>query len=259
MRSIWEGSISFGLINIPVKLYTASRERKVSFHFLHKGDLCPIKYVKICKTTGEEIPYQEIVRGFEYAKGNFVVLDDKDFEKADVKKTHMIEVFQFVDLGEIDPIYFQKPYYLEPQKSSQKAYVLLREALKKTGKVGVAKFVLRTKEYLAAVNARDDLIILNQIRYFDEIVNTKDLILPGVEMIQKRELDMATRLVEELSDNFKLDSYHDTYTESLERLIEVKAKGKIPKAQGEAPVPTTEMEDIIEKLKESLQHVQKHK
>ncbi|EKE19002.1 MAG: hypothetical protein ACD_9C00172G0001 [uncultured bacterium] len=171
----------------------------------------------------------------------------------------MIEVFQFVDLGEIDPIYFQKPYYLEPQKSSQKAYVLLREALKKTGKVGVAKFVLRTKEYLAAVNARDDLIILNQIRYFDEIVNPKDLIVPGVEMIQKRELDMATRLVEELSDNFKLDSYHDTYTESLERLIEVKAKGKIPKAQGEAPVPTTEMEDIIEKLKESLQHVQKHK
>ena len=148
MHAIWEGSISFGLINIPIRLYTASRERKLAFHYLHKGDLCPIRYVKVCKITGEEIPYQEIVRGYEYSKGNFVILEDADFEKADVKKTHLIDVFQFVDEKEIDPIYYEKPYYLEPQKTSQKAYSLLREAFKKTGKVGIAKFVLRTREYL---------------------------------------------------------------------------------------------------------------
>lgn len=259
MRSIWEGSISFGLINIPIRLYTAARERKLSFHFLHKDDLCPIKYVKICKTTGEEIPYEEIIRGYEYEKGNFVVLENSDFEKADVKKTHMIEVVQFVDAKEIDTIYFDKPYYLEPQKSSQKAYALLREALNKTGKVGVAKFVLRTREYVGIVKAKNDLIILNQMRYGDEIVDPKDLIAPVAEMIQKKELDMAIKLIEQLSETFNPKLFKDTYTQALEKIIEVKAKGKVPKARGEIPVPITEMEDILEKLKESLDHAKKHR
>lgn len=235
MHSIWEGSISFGLINIPVKLYAASRERRVAFHFLHKDDLCPIKYVKVCKNTGEEIPYHEIVRGYEYTKGNYIVLDKKDFEKADVKKTHMIEVFQFVDWDEIDPIYYERPYYLEPEKSSQKAYALLREALKRTGKVGIAKFVLRTKEYLGAVKTKGDLIILDQIRYAEEIVSPKELQVPGMEMVKKRELDMATKLVGELSDKFRLDSYHDTYTDALEKLFKLKPKGKLLKLKAKCP------------------------
>lgn len=259
MRSIWEGSISFGLINIPVRLYTASRERKLAFHFLHKGDLCPVKYLKICKTTGEEIPYNEIVRGFEYEKGNYVILEDKDFEKADVKKTHLIDVFQFASEKEVDPIYFEKPYYLEPQKSSQKAFVLLREALKKTKKVGVAKFVLRAREYLGLVRVSGDLIILNQLRYADEIVDPKDLILPESGILQKKELGIAVKLVDQLSEKFKIDEYHDTYTEALEKIIDIKAKGRVPKAHGKMPVPVTEMEDIMEKLKQSLKQSQKHK
>ena len=259
MRSIWEGAISFGLINIPVRLYTASRERKLAFHYVHKGDFCPIKYLKICKTTGKEIPYEEIVRGFEYEKGNFVILEDKDFEKADVKKSHLIDVFQFVEEKEIDPIYLEKPYYLEPQNSARKAFVLLREALKKTKKVGIAKFVLRTREYLAMVRANDDFIMLNQMRYADEIVNPKDLILPGVEMLQKRELEIAIKLIDQLSDKFVITNYHDTYTEALEKIIAAKVKGEVPKANGTMPVPGTEMEDIIEKLKLSVKHAQKHK
>lgn len=259
MRSIWEGSISFGLINIPIRLYTASRERKLAFHYLHKDDLCPIKYVKVCKTTGEEIPYQEIVRGFEYEKGNFVVLDEKDFEKADVKKTHLIDVFQFVDEADIDPIYLEKPYYLEPQKSADKAFALLREALKKTKKVGVAKFVLRTREYLAMVRPTNDMIILNQLRYENEIVEPSDLKLPSSKIIQKRELDIAIKLVQQLSEKFNISSYRDTYTESLEKIIAIKAKGKVPKAQGKMPIPTTEMEDIMEKLKQSLKSSEGHK
>lgn len=256
---MWEGSISFGLINIPIRLYTASRERRLSFHFLHKDDLCPIKYMKVCKTTGQEIPYEEIVRGYEFEKGRFVVLDDSDFEKADVKKTHTIEIVQFVEDKEIEPLYFEKPYYLEPQKSSLKAYALLREALNKTGKVGIAKFVLRSREYLGMIKAKDDLLILDQLRYADEVVDAKDLIAPGSEMVQKKELDMAVRLINQYSEPFHLEKFHDTYTQALEKIIKVKAKGKIPKPQGEMPVPTTEMEDILEKLKESLAHSKKSK
>lgn len=259
MRAIWEGSISFGLINIPVRLYTASRERKLAFHYLHKGDLCPIKYMKVCKTTGEEIPYREIVRGYEYEKGNFVILEDKDFEKADVKMTHLIDVFQFVDEKEIDSIYLEKPYYLEPQKNASNAFALLREALNKTKKVGVAKFVLRTREYLAMVRPSNDLIILNQLRYEDEIVPPNDLTLPSSKIVQKRELDIAIKLVEQLSEKFKISKYRDTYTESLQKIIAIKTKGKVPKAKGKVPIPTTEMEDIIEKLKQSLKSTQRNK
>lgn len=256
---MWEGSISFGLINIPIRLYTAARDRKLNFHFLHKDDFCPIKYLKVCKTTGKEIPYEEIVRGYEYEKGKFVVLQQDDFEKADVKKTHAIEIVQFVEDKEIDPLFFEKPYYLEPQKNSMKAYALLREALNKTKKVGIAKFVLRSREYLGMVKAKGDLLLLDQLRYADEVVDAKDLITPGGEMVQKKELDMAVKLIQQYSEPFKAEEFHDTYTQALEKIIKAKAKGKIIEPQGEIPIPTTEMEDILEKLKESLSHAKKTK
>ena len=259
MRSIWEGSISFGLINIPVRLYTAVREKKLAFKYLRKEDLCQIKYVRVCKTTGEEVPYEEIVKGFEYEKGEFVVLDDEDFKKADVRKTHSIEVFQFAAEEEIDNDFFEKPYYLEPTKEAGKAYALLRSALKKSGKVGVAKFVLRAREKLAVIKQKGDMIILQQIRFADEIVDSEDLIIPKVLRGQQNELEIAVKLIEQLSAPFEIEKYHDTYTEALEKVIDQKSKGKVPKAKGKIPMPVTEMEDIMVKLRESLENAQKHK
>lgn len=259
MRSIWEGSISFGLINIPVRLYTAVRERKLTFKYLRKDDLCQIKYVRVCKTTGEEVPYEEIVKGFEYQKDEFVVLEDEDFKKADVKKTHSIEVFQFAVAEEIDNDLFEKPYYLEPTKEAGKAYALLRSALKKSGMVGIAKFVLRAREKLAVIKQKGDMIILQQIRFADELVDSGDLIFPQVQKGQQKELEIAVKLIEQLSAPFEIEKYHDTYTEALEKVIAQKAKGKIPKAKGKIPMPVTEMEDIMAKLKESLEYAQKHK
>ena len=258
MRSIWEGSISFGLINIPVRLYTASKEKKLAFHFLQKNTLCPIKYVKVCENTGKQVPNEEIAHGFEYEKGQFIILDKDDFEKANVKKTHSIEVFQFTDIKEIDEILFEKPYYLEPVKGADHAYVLFREALKKSSKKGIAKFVLKNREKLAALSVKDNLIILNQIRYADEIISPVELKIPSQE-IQKKELDMAIKLVDQLSEPFDHEKYHDTYSEDLEKIIQQKLKGIKPKAKGQIPVPVTEMEDIMTKLKESLQQSQKRK
>ncbi len=259
MRAIWEGSISFGLINIPVRLYTAVREKRLSFNYLRKNDLCQIQYVKVCKKTGEEVPYDDIVKGYEYQKGSYVVMEEKDFEKADVRKTHSIEVFQFSRESEVDCMLFEKPYYLEPKKEAQKAYVLFREALKKSAKVGIAKFVLRSREKLAVIRPMGNLILLDQIRFAEEVVKPDDLYIPENENVQKNELDIAIKLVDQLTEKFELEKYKDTYTAELQRIINAKAKGKIPKAKGEIPVPVTEMEDIIEKLKESLEYAHKKK
>ncbi|HCP08386.1 MAG TPA: Ku protein [Candidatus Moranbacteria bacterium] len=260
MRAIWQGSISFGLINIPVRLYSATKERKLSFNYLRKEDLCPIKYVKVCRNSGEEVPYDDIVKGYEYKKGDWVVLSDEDFKKADVKKTNTIEVFQFASEKEIDPSLYEKFYYLEPVKEARKAYVLLREALKKSKKVGIAKFVLRTKEKLAVVRPMDNLIILDAIRFADEIREPEELNIPGKEKIENKDIEIAVKLIDQLTEVFKLEKYHDTYTEELERVISEKSKGKVPEAKGEIPVPVTEMEDIMAKLRESLaQHAKKEK
>lgn len=258
MRSIWQGSISFGLINIPVKLYSAVRERSLAFHYLRKTDLCPVKYQRVCKGSREEIPFRDIVHGFEYEKGEFVILDKKDFENANLRKTHSIDVFQFADAKEIEISLFEKPYYLEPVKEARKAYALLLAALKKTGKVGIAKFVLRTREKLAAVRPQGNFLVLDQIRFADEIVSPKELDLPQSLKADERELAIAVKLVQQLTDKFDLEKYHDTYTQELRKMIAQKAKGQRPKAKGEIPV-NTEMEDIMAKLKASLAEAKKEK
>ncbi len=259
MRSIWEGSISFGLINIPVRLYNATREKGLSFNYLRKEDLCPIKYVKVCRTTGEEVPYEDIVRGYQYRKGDYVVLQDEDFAKANVKKTRSIEVFQFADTEQINPDLFEKPYYLEPTKEARKAYVLLREALKKSGKVGIAKFVLRTKEKLAVIKPEGYMLVMDQIHYAAEIIPPDELAIPEDETVGKKELDIAVKLIDQLTEVFDLESYHDTYREELERVIAEKSQGKVPSAKGEEPIPVTKMEDIMVKLRESLEYAKKNR
>lgn len=258
MRSIWSGAISFGLIHIPVKLYSAVAESSLDFDMLRKQDLCPIRYARVCRDTGEEVPWEDIVKGYEYKKGDYVILEDEDFKRANVAKTQTIDVVDFVNAGEVDSIYLDKPYYLEPVKEARKAYALLREALKKTGRAGLALFVLRNRQHLALLKPEGDLLILNQMRFASEIRKPEGLNLPHEAEASKKELDMAIKLIDELSEPFQPEQFHDTYREELERVIEEKARGKTPEPRGEAPVPTA-VPDLMAKLRESLEAAKKKK
>jgi DNA end-binding protein Ku len=254
MKSIWTGSLSFGLINIPIKLYSASEERSLSFKLFDKHGNCPISYVKVCRSNHKEVPYDDIVKGYEYEKGDYVILDEADFKKASPKKTELIEIIQFSDQSDIDPIYFEKPYYIEPDKKASKAYALLRDALAETKKVAIARFVLRNKEYIAAVKPEKDLLILNQLRYEDEIRKNEEIKAPKGSPYTEEELKVALSLIRHLDKKFDPKKFHDTYTEELEEIIKAKAKGKTVKVSSEkAPPVTTDMKDLMKLLKESLE------
>lgn len=255
MRPIWSGAISFGLIHIPVKLYTAVKESTLDLDMLRKGDLCPIRYVRVCRATGEEVPYEDIVKGYEYRKGDYVILQDEDFERANVKKTQTIEILNFTDQSGIDPKYLEKPYYIEPAKEAKKAYALLREALKKSGRVGVARYVLKTREHLGILKPEGDVIILDQMRFDREVIKPEGLDLPEEE-VSKRELDMAIKLIDQLAEPFRPEEYHDTYMEELKQLIEEKAKGKLRKVRKEK-APERGVVDLMAKLRESLDQARK--
>lgn len=251
MRSIWSGSISFGLINIPIRLYSAVEEHAISFDLLHKKDLSPIRYAKICKAEEKEVPYSEVVKGYEYQKGEYVVVEDEIFKNAS-KKTEIIEIVQFAKKEEIDSIFFEKPYFLEPGKGADKSYALLRETLQNSGKVAVVKFVFRNKEHIGILKPYLNSIILNQMRYVSEIRSIDDLKLPKGEKINKKEIDMALKLVNQLTEKFKPDAYKDEYTHELQEAIEAKVKGIKPSKKGAAPKPS-KVHDIMSLLKASLE------
>lgn len=253
MRAIWTGSLSFGLINIPVRVYSAAEERALNFDMLHKKDLSPIRFARICKADGKEVPYKDIVKGYEYQKGDYVVLLDEDFKQASIKKTKTIDILDFVEENEIDPLYYVKPYFLEPDKGADKAYVLLREALRKSKKVGLAKFVLHNREHLAVIKPFEQVIILNQLRYQEELRKPDELHLPGKETASAKEITIALKLIDHLTAHFKPEQYHDTYVEDLKGIIADKLKGKKhPKAKGKT-VKITGDKDIMALLKESLE------
>jgi DNA end-binding protein Ku len=251
MRSIWKGAISFGLVNIPVNMYVASQAKEISFVMLHKKDLSEIRYARICKTEDKEVPWKDIVKGYELDKGDYVIFDEKDFEKANLKKTKTIEILNFVDEDEIDPIFYVKPYFLEPGKNADKAYGLLRDALHKSKKVGLATYILRNKEHLAIVKPLESMLVLNELRYETELLTVKDLNIPEVKSSAK-ELDMAMELVDQMTIPFDPSKYKDTYTEELKEMIKQKAKGRPvhPKTK-EAPSP--KVHDIMSLLKASLE------
>lgn len=252
MRAIWKGSLSFGLVNIPVQLYTASREKELSFVLLHKKDNSRIRYARICEAEGKEVPWNEIVKGYEYEKGEFVVLDDKDFEKANLKKTKTIEILNFVEEGEIPTVYYSKPYFLEPEKGAEKAYSLLREALKKSKKVGFARYILHNREHLAVVNVHDDVIILNELRYQNELVRVKDLTIPAASKLSSKEVDVAMQLIEQLTAPFEPKVYKDTYVEELKQTIKQKSKGRPVHPKTEEP-KASKVQDIMSLLQASLE------
>ena len=253
MRAMWSGSISFGLVNIPVKLFSGSESNTLDLDMLRKSDLCPIKYLRVCKTDNKEVPYEEVVKGFEYTDGEYIVLTDKDFENASLEKTHLID---FVDEKEIDTRYFEKPYYLEPDKTGPKAYALLREALKRSGKVGIASYVLRNRGSLGVVKPLDDLLVLNEIRFQGEIRSASELKLPKGEGLREQEVELALSLIDQLTTKFDPAKYKDEYLEDLKKVIEQKAQGKRPKPQEKAPQPSKVI-DMMALLKESLKQKKK--
>lgn len=256
MRSIWSGAISFGLIYIPVQLYNASQSEELDLDLLRRGDLCPIRYARVCRETGEEVPYEDIVKGFQYEKGEYVVLEDEDFRRANVKKTQTIEIMTFIDAAEVDQKMLEKPYYLEPGKGKGKSgaarvYALLREAMRKSKKVGVARFVLRTRERLAILKAEGDALVLNQMRFAQELRSPDDLDLPKDEEVSGRELNMAVRLIDELSEPWQPDQYRDTYIDDLKRIIQEKVEGREPAPAEEEEIPE-EVTDLFARLSASL-------
>ena len=250
MRPIWTGTIGFGLVNIPVKLFSAIQGSELDLDMLDKKDLSNIKFLRVNEKTGKEVPWANIVKGF-MLNSKYVVLEDKDFEAASAVKTKVIEISDFVLQQEINSIYYETPYYIVPEKSGVRAYALLKEALLKTGKVGIATFVMRSKEHLAILKATDDVLILNRMRFSEEIKDIKDLEMAEPAAVKPAELKMAISLINQLSGNFDITTYKDSYTESLLKLIKSKAKGNKP-AVTEMKVVHSKAKDLMAQLKESL-------
>src|SRR4051794_39473597 len=236
MRAIWKGSISFGLVNIPVGLYSATRSgEEVKFHMLRKSDHSPIKYKRVAEADGKEVPWENIVKGYEYEKGEFVVLDDEDFERVKIASNQTVDIKEFVKLDEIDPMFFDQPYYLAPEKGGDKAYTLLREALARSGKVGIAKVVIKTREHLAAVKPAGKALVLELMHFADELADATELKLPDAE-VGKKEMTMAESLIDQMSGKWEAENYRDEYREALVKLIEEKVAtgGKVPEKKAKA-------------------------
>lgn len=256
MRAIWKGAISFGLVNIPITLYPATRREELRFHFLRKSDLSPINNKRVAEVDGKEVAWEEIVRGYEYEKGKFVVLNEDDFARVDVEATQTVDIQEFVEVEEINPMFFSKPYYMEPAKGGDKAYVLLREVLRGTKRVGIAKVVIKTREHLAAVKANGDVLVLELLHFVDEIVKADELHVPGSGKIGKKEVDMAKQLVESMTGKWEPDKYKDDYKEALIEVIEEKVAaggkdlGKRKKTKG---AKATNVIDLVATLQKSIQ------
>jgi len=254
MKPIWEGSISFGLILIPVKLYKATENRKPVFHLVREKDLCPITYSKVCKATGEEVPFSEIVKTYEYQKGNNVIFKDEDFKKVYSKRSESLEIIEFTDEAQVDSRYYEQPYYIEPSKGAAKVYALLREALRKTGKVGIAKYVLHNLEHLGVLKVQGDLILLIQIRFESEFRDPLDLNIPSEEKTTKKEIDLAIMLIDQLSAEYKPQDFKDTFNDEIKKIIDEKIKtGRISSAEPAEVQKHAEVVDLMQKLKQSLE------
>jgi DNA end-binding protein Ku len=254
MRPIWTGALTFGLVNIPVRLHSAVQAKeRVSFRLLHKKDLSPIKYERVCQKEGETVPWKDIVKGYEYSKGKFVVLSDEDFKAAAIESSKTIEILDFVASEQLDPRFFETPYYVVPQKGGEKAYALLREAIKQTGMVGIGKITMRSNSlHLSGVKAVGDAIVLEIMRFGDELVEVSDFSFPTDSAIRPQELQMARQLVENLSTQFDPSKYTDDYHESLMKIIKAKMKGKKISVAEPEERESTQVVDLMARLQESL-------
>jgi DNA end-binding protein Ku len=248
-RSIWSGTISFGLVSVPVRMFSATESKELRFHFLDKRDMQPVGYDKVRRDNGKHVDNDDIIRGFEVEKGRYVPLEDEDIDRLDVELTKTIDICDFVDLDEIDPVYFRKAYYLEPEEGAEKAYRLLLRALDETGKVAIAKIVIRNKQHLAAVRPSKKVLVLETMYYADEVRQPEKL--DGRVQLRKPEVEMAKSLVENLSASFDPSKYTDTYRKELLQLLRAKAKGKkLPEPE---PAEEGEVIDLMAALRESVE------
>lgn len=260
-RSIWKGSITFGLVNIPVEVHSAvSSSDRISFRLLHKKDNSTIKYERVCAKEEKAVPWDEIVKGYEYSKGKFVILEEEDFRAAAIESTKSIDIQDFVKSDQIDPRYFESPYYLLPQKGGEKAYALLREAIRNTEMVGIGNVTMRSNSmHLVGIKVVEDALVMEIMRYADELVDTSSFTFPTAENVRPAELQMAEQLVNTLADEFAPEKYSDAYKDNLMRIINDKMKGKaITVEEPEEPEPTNVI-DLMARLQESLAQGKKKK
>jgi DNA end-binding protein Ku len=257
-RGLWKGAISFGLVNVPVELYSAQeRSSELDMTMLDKRDLAPVGYKRVNKSTGKEVPWGDVVKGYEYKDDKYVVMSEEDFRRANPEAARTVDIQAFVELESIAPQHFDTPYYLRPDKRGEKAYALLRETLQKAGKAGIASVVIRTKQYLAALIAQDGLLVLNTLRYADELKDPAEMKIPKAKVTAK-ELDMALRLVEDMADEWRPEKFKDTYRDDLLKRVKEKVKAgeteEIPEPEKEPRAAKgAEVIDLMELLKKSVQ------
>jgi DNA end-binding protein Ku len=254
MAAIWKGSLTFGLVSIPVELKTAVRADHISFRLLHEEDLSPVKYERVCQADGETVPWKEIVKGYEYEKGKFVVLTDADFKTAALEQSKTIDILDFVKQDEIDPRYFETPYYLVPSKGGEKPYALLREAIRSTVSVGIGKIILRQMQHLVGVKVIGDALVLEIMRFTSELVDATEFNFPRRDAVRPQELQMAEQLVANLAEPFDPSRYTDDYRANLMKIIKAKMKGKKPKLEEpEGETPDSGVLDLMSRLRASLE------
>jgi DNA end-binding protein Ku len=252
-RAIWKGSIAFGLVNIPIELHTAVRNHRPKFRMLHAKDKSPVKFERVCVREGESVAWEDLVKGYEYQKGRFVVLTKEDFQAAAVEKTRTVDIVDFVKADEIDDRFFETPYYLTPAKGGERAYALLRDAIRETGRVGIAKFILRDAQHLAALEVIGEALVLTIMRFADELVDTRQYDFPASAAVRKGELDMAKALVQSLAAEWDPSKYTDQYRENLLKVIQGKLKGKEVELEPTGEPRQAEVVDLMERLRRSLQ------
>jgi DNA end-binding protein Ku len=252
MRAIWKGSISFGLVYIPIAVYPATKEEKLSFRQLRATDLSPIKYKKVAEADSKEVSADQIVKGFEYERGHYIVLKDEDFAKVKIESTHSIDITDFVELGQVDPKFFYKPYFLEPQKGGEKAYALLHRALTGTGRIGIAKVVISNREHLASVKPDGLFLILELMHFASEILSPEELKNGPTSAITEKELKMAQSLIESMSVPWEPEKYRDEYRTAVMEMIEQKAQHKEVAGKPTPAVRATNVVDLVKVLQESL-------
>lgn len=259
MRAIWKGSISFGLVSIPVALQTATRTEELKFRLLRAKDLSPVNYKRVAQVDGKEVPWDQIVKGYEYEKGKFVVLKDEDFKRVDLEATDTIDIVDFVELSQINPIFFNRPYYLAAQKNGAATYALLRQVLSESNKAGIAKVIIRTRQHLAAVKANGNLLVLELMHFADDLIDPASLHLPaGKKTIGRREVEMAKTLVNQMTEDWNPERYTDEYKSAVMKLIDrkIKAGGKELPGEPHHEKRPTNVIDLAAVLKQSLAEAQ---
>jgi DNA end-binding protein Ku len=250
---MWKGAIAFGLVNIPVELYSATRDHRPKFRLLHAKDESPVHYERVCQSEGKAVGWEDLVKGYEYDKGQFVVITKDDFKTAALEKTKTVDILDFVDPDEVDERYFETPYYLQPGKGADRAYALIREAIRDSGKIGIAKIILRDAQHLAALEAIDDALVLTMMRFADELAALDEFRFPKAGDIRPAEMKMAKQLVESLSAKWEPEKYTDEYRDNLMRIIKGKLKGKTPRLKERETPQQAEVIDLMARLRASLE------